>query len=207
MVDSRRTLAELIQNHLRSGAEVKLNTAEACTKSVVDAVHLIAETFQKGGKLLLCGNGGSAADCQHIAAEFVSVLRKETPRPGLAALALTTDTSLLTGYANDFGFDGVFARQVEALGKHGDVLLGISTSGDSKNVILAMEKAGALGMRTIALTGQRGRLAAMSDIAITVPSVDTQFIQECHLAIEHALCEAVEHVLFRNVRGGVDKTS
>src|SRR5207237_7784301 len=130
----------------------------------------IAAAFAAGGKILLCGNGGSAADCQHFAAEFVSQLNKEFPRRGLPAIALTTDTSVLTAYANDFGFDGVFERQVRALGRPGDVLVGISTSGSSTNVIRAVVAARAIGMNTMALTGTRGRLKELVDIAAAVPS-------------------------------------
>jgi phosphoheptose isomerase len=163
----------------------------------VSAAGLIADAFRSGGKVLLCGNGGSAADCQHVAAEFVSILRRDFERPGLPAIALTTDTSFLTAYANDFGYEGVFARQVEALGKAGDLLVGISTSGNSPNVIRAVESALRIGMRTIALTGLGGRLPAMADVAVSVPSADTQHIQEAHLAIEHIICELVERHLFQ----------
>jgi D-sedoheptulose 7-phosphate isomerase len=157
---------------------------------------LIAETFRRGGKLLLCGNGGSAADCQHLAAEFVSRFRREVERRALPAIALTTDTSFLTAFANDCGYEGVFERQVEALGEPDDLLIGISTSGNSLNVIRAVKLAAEKGLRTVALTGRGGRLPDMVDIAIRVPSTDTQHIQETHLAIEHALCDLVEVILF-----------
>jgi D-sedoheptulose 7-phosphate isomerase len=148
-------------------------------------------------KVLLCGNGGSAADCQHMAAEFVSRLTKEFERPGLPAIALTTDTSFLTAFANDCGFEGIFERQVQALGKPVDALIGISTSGNSPNVILAVEAARAASMRTIVLTGSNGRLAGIAHVAIAIPSTNTQYIQEAHLAVEHILCELVEQALFR----------
>ena len=157
---------------------------------------MIAGAFQAGGKLLLCGNGGSAADCQHLATEFLSRLSKEIERPGLPALALTTDSSFLTAYSNDCSFDGVFERQVQALGNKGDVLTAISTSGESINVIRAVKAAGERGMGTIALTGQSGHLAGIADVAISVPSTDTQYIQESHLAIEHILCYLVERHIF-----------
>jgi phosphoheptose isomerase len=182
---------------LTESAEVKRLVVENCLESIVSAAGLIADAFRSGGKVLLCGNGGSAADCQHMAAEFVSILRRDFERPGLAAIALTTDTSFLTAYANDFGYEGVFARQVEALGKAGDLLVGISTSGNSANVIRAVESARRLGMRTVALTGRAGRLPAMADAAVSVPSADTQHIQEAHLAIEHVICELVERQLFQ----------
>ena len=131
-----------------------------------------------------------------MAAEFVSRLTKDFERPGLPAIALTTDTSFLTAYANDCGFEGVFTRQVQALGRPGDVLIGISTSGNSTNVIQAVELARTIGMRTVSLTGSGGRLAKLADVAITVPSDDTQHIQEVHLAVEHLLCMLVERALF-----------
>ena len=170
--------------------------AETCTPAIAAAADEITEAFRNGRKLLLCGNGGSAADCQHMAAEFVSRLTKDFERPGLPAIALTTDTSFLTAYANDCGFEGVFARQVQALGRPGDALIGISTSGNSANVIQAMELARTTGLRTVALTGPGGRLAKLADVAIAVPSDDTQHIQETHLAVEHLLCLLVEQALF-----------
>jgi D-sedoheptulose 7-phosphate isomerase len=185
-----------IQAYLRESAEVKRLTGAACGPAIVAAAGIIVEAFRSGGKLLICGNGGSAADCQHMAAEFVSRLTKEVVRPGLPAIALTTDTSFLTAYANDCGYDGVFARQVQALGRPGDVLLGISTSGNSTNVIQAMEQARALGLRSLALTGSGGRLAKLADVTIAVPSDDTQHIQETHLAVEHLLCLLVEEAMF-----------
>jgi phosphoheptose isomerase len=185
-----------IANHLLNSAEVKRQTAAECAGSIAKAADLIARSFRSGGKLLLCGNGGSAADCQHMAAEFVSRLSKNFERRALPAIALTTDTSFLTAFSNDCGFEGVFARQIEALGCAGDVLLGISTSGNSLNVIRAVETAKSKGMRTIALTGNTGRLPAIADVAITVPSSATQHIQETHLAVEHIVCELVEDFLF-----------
>ncbi len=187
---------EKVQAHLRESAEVKCRVAETCLESILAAADLITEAFQAGGKVLLCGNGGSAADCQHVAGEFVSRLTKDFERPGLPAIALTTDTSFLTAFANDFDFEGVFARQVQALGKPGDVLIGISTSGNSKNVIRAIEAARAAHVRTIVLTGSGGRLTEMADVAIAVPSAHTQYVQEAHLAIEHILCHIVERKLF-----------
>jgi len=187
---------ERIRGHLRASADLKQKVAESCADGILAAADLIAAAFRAGGKLLLCGNGGSAADCQHMATELVSRLTREFERPGLPAIALTTDTSFLTAFANDCGFDGVFDRQVRALGKPGDVLLGISTSGNSPNVIRAVTAARALEMRVVALTGAGGRLPALADVAISVPSADTQHIQEAHLAIEHIVCELVERDLF-----------
>jgi D-sedoheptulose 7-phosphate isomerase len=182
--------------HLLESADIKRLAAEACLCSILAAADLIADTFRSGGKVLLCGNGGSAADCQHMAAEFVNRLSKDFERPGLPAVALTTDTSLLTAFANDCGYEGVFERQVQALGRPADGLIGISTSGNSLNVVRAVAAARAIRMRTVALTGSGGRLAEMVHVAISVPSTNTQYIQEAHLAIEHILCELVECSLF-----------
>jgi phosphoheptose isomerase len=186
-----------IETHLLQSAEIKRQTAANCAGSIAKAADVIAEAFLSGRKLLLCGNGGSAADCQHMAAEFVSRLSKDFERRALPAIALTTDTSFLTAFSNDCGFEGVFERQVEALGSARDVLIGISTSGNSPNVIRAVEAARKRDMSTIALTGNGGRLSAMADVPIAVPSTDTQYIQEAHLAVEHTLCELVEFILFR----------
>jgi len=187
-----------IEAHLLQSAEIKRQTAASCAGSIAKAADVIAEAFLSGRKLLLCGNGGSAADCQHMAAEFVSRLSKDLDRRALPAIALTTDTSFLTAFGNDRGFEGIFERQVEALGTTGDVLIGISTSGNSVNVVQAIGAARKRNIRTIALTGNGGRLAALADVAIAVPSGDTQYIQETHLAVEHILCELVESVLFRD---------
>lgn len=185
-----------VKTHLQESAAVKVKVAETCTDSIIAAAEIIAYVFRKGGKLLICGNGGSAADSQHMAAEFVSRLSKNLERPALPALALTTDSSFITAYANDYDFSGVFKRQVEALGKTGDALLGISTSGNSSNIIIAMNEARQLGMFTIALTGAEGELPLLVDVAIEIPAVNTQYIQEAHLTVEHLLCELVEHHLF-----------
>lgn len=189
-------LRRRVQAHLLESAEIKRKVADKCLDSILAAAQLIAETFRSGGKVLLCGNGGSAADCQHMAAEFVSRLKKDFERPGLPAIALTTDTSFLTAFANDCGFEGVFERQVQSLGKPGDVLIGISTSGNSANVVRAVEAACVANMRAVVLTGDSGRLAEIADVAISVPSGNTQYIQEAHLAIEHIICELVERQLF-----------
>ena len=189
---------DLAQAHLLESSDVKRKTAELCMDSILNAAHLIADTFRSGKKVLLCGNGGSAADCQHMAAELVGRLRKDFERPGLPAIALTTDTSFMTAYSNDCDFDGVFARQVQALGRVGDVLIGISTSGNSPNVISAVETAHLLDMQAITLTGSGGALMDKANIAVAVPSNDTQYIQEAHLAIEHILCAIIEGELFDN---------
>jgi len=184
-----------ITGRLREAAAVTEAMSGRATE-IARAAAMVAESFQRGGKLLLCGNGGSAADCQHLAAEFVSRLSKDVARPGLPAIALTTDTSYLTAYANDFGFDGVFARQIEALGTAGDVLLAISTSGSSRNVLAAADAARRKAIAVLALVGDGGPLAGTADIAIQVPSRDTQLIQQVHLAVEHLICRLVEQALY-----------
>jgi D-sedoheptulose 7-phosphate isomerase len=183
---------------LRESARTKEAVIAHSIPDIVEAARVVAEAMANGRKLMICGNGGSAADSQHIAAEFVSVLSQNFPRLGLPALALTTDSSLLTASANDFGFDGIFSRQVQALGLVGDVLLGITTSGNSKNVLAAVTYAKANRIKTVALTGgNNGKIDGLVDIAIRVPSTNTQHIQESHIAIGHILCDLVERSLFQ----------
>ncbi len=189
--------ARAVREHLRTIAMLHGAVEEQCLDAILAAARTIASALRGGGKLLLCGNGGSAADCQHMAGELVSRLSADFPRPALPAVALTTDSSILTALSNDFGFEGVFARQVQALGRPGDVLLGISTSGTSPNVLRAVEAAGRIPMATIALTGTQGRLKVLADVAITVPSESVQHMQEAHLSIEHILCYLVERDLYR----------
>jgi phosphoheptose isomerase len=186
------TARTLVRERLQAGIALRAQLEASCADSIVAAAERIVAAYRAGNKLLLCGNGGSAADCQHMATELVSQLRHDVTREGLPALALTTDTSYLTAFANDHGYEGVFARQVQALGRAGDVLLGISTSGNSKNVLAAFREARGRGVATIALTGEGGALGTMGDLAIRVPSTDTQLVQEMHLAIEHLICELVE---------------
>ncbi len=189
-------LLSQIETTLNISADVKRATAAQCSAAALSAAQMIAQSLGNGGKLMLCGNGGSAGDCQHIAAEFTATLDHQRPRPGLAALALTTDTSFITAYANDFGFEGVFARQVQALGRAGDVLIGISTSGTSKNVVAAIEQATSMDIKTIALTGSSGgTLAGIADLLIAVPSDKTMHIQEGHIALGHVITAAVEQMI------------
>lgn len=197
MGEHDQELRERARAYFDESARLKRAVADKCADAIVAAANTIAETFRSGNKIMLCGNGGSAADCQHMAAEFVGVLSKNFKRAGLPAIALTTDTSFLTAYSNDFGFEEVFARQVTALGKAGDVLIAISTSGNSPNVVRAVEAARGAGIRTISLAGNAGALLTLADVAISVPGSDTQHIQEAHLTIEHIVCELVERILFR----------
>jgi phosphoheptose isomerase len=196
MPDQSQWMYDRARTHLMESAEIQQRVADQCLGPVIRAVALITEALMAGRKLLLCGNGGSAADCQHIAAEFVSTLSQDFKRPGLGAIALTTDTAFMTAYSNDYGFDGIFARQVEALGVPGDVLIGISTSGNSPNVLRALEVAKTRQMRSLVLTGASGRMTAMADVVIAVPCEKTPHIQESHITIGHILCDLVERSLF-----------
>ncbi len=184
-----------IRSQLTESAEVQRLAAESCREAILAAAGLIARRVAQGGKLMLCGNGGSAADCQHLAAELVGQMNGRR-RPALAALALTTDTSALTAVGNDFGYEMVFQRQVEALGRRGDVLMAISTSGRSQNVLRAVSTAVRMGLETVALIGDAGGpLSDLADIAVRVPSSNTQRIQEAHIAIGHVICYLVERML------------
>jgi len=189
-------MTDEIRAYLEESSSVLGGVAAACGASIGEAAQALIRSFTSGGKLLLCGNGGSAADCQHMATEFVSRFSPKLDRPPIPAIALTTDTSYLTAYANDCGYEGVFARQVQAHGRVGDVLLAISTSGNSPNVLAAARAARECGLKVIALTGPAGALAPLADIAIAVPTTDTQHMQEAHLAVEHLLCGLVEKALY-----------
>jgi phosphoheptose isomerase len=191
-----RSEQERLRAHVAESIATQQRLLNACQADILNAVARIAASLRAGGKLLLCGNGGSAADCQHIAAELVSVLTREHPRPGLAAIALTTDSSFLTASANDFGFEGIFERQVQALGRAGDIVMGISASGNSENVLRALRYARTHGMTTIGLTGESGgRLPAEAEICIRVPSPVVVHIQESHAVIGHAICDLVERAV------------
>jgi phosphoheptose isomerase len=185
------------RHHFAESVRTKQRVVAECEDEILAAASTVAGALRQGNKILFCGNGGSAADCQHIAAEFVSVLTQDFLRPGLPAIALTTDTSILTASANDFGFEGVFRRQVQALSNPGDVLVGISTSGNSENVLGAIHYGRENELRTIGLTGATGgKLAGAADIVIRVPSRLTMHIQEAHIAIGHVICDLVERTLF-----------
>lgn len=187
-------LEQRIQQQFFDSADLKYAAAEVLSKPIADGVSALVGCITGGGKVLACGNGGSAADAQHFAAEFVG--RFERERPGLAAIALTTDTSILTAVANDYDFNAVFAKQVQALGAPGDLLLAITTSGNSPNVLAAVEAARAKEMTVIAMTGHKGgkmrELLAETDVHICVPHDRTARIQEVHLLVLHCLCDAVD---------------
>lgn len=174
-----------VRAYIKHSMIAKDGVYESCISDILAAADLIANAFKNGNKLMLCGNGGSAADCQHMAAELVP--------QGLPAIALTTDTSFLTAFSNDYCFENVFAMQIDAIGTPGDVLLGITTSGKSRNVITAIHMASHCDLKSIALTGAKGLDIPEheSDLVIKVPSMNTQHIQESHIMIEHIICELV----------------
>lgn len=170
------------------------------TDIFIEALNLITECFSNNNKILLCGNGGSAAEAQHIAAEYVSSLRSAFRRKSLPAIALTTDTSFITAASNDFGYESIFERQIESLGNEGDILIAISTSGNSKNVLRAIRKAKEKNMKVIGLTGESGgQMIGLCDVIFNVSSSNTMRLQECHLFIEHTIVELVENKLFGEV--------
>jgi len=188
-------MIERIRQIARESIECKTTFFEAHAEAVARAADLIINSVKAGGKVLIFGNGGSAADAQHIAAELVNRLNYD--RPPIAAIALTTDTSILTSVANDSSFDDLFERQLRALGQRGDVALAISTSGNSPNVLRAVDAARELGIKTVALAGRNGgKLASAVDVALVVDARSTQRIQETHITIGHILCELVEEALF-----------
>ena len=191
-------LAERIAAHFADSAKLKLAAAQPLAAPIARAVELMSASLRAGGKILACGNGGSAADAQHFAAELVN--RFERERPPLAAVALTTDTSNLTAIANDYGYEQVFEKQLRALGRKGDVLLAISTSGNSPSVLAAMRAARELGVHSVALTGRGGgKMAGLlgpGDVHVCVPHDRTMRIQEVHLLALHCLCDGIDSQLF-----------
>jgi D-sedoheptulose 7-phosphate isomerase len=188
---------ERIEQHFIASAQLKLTAKDSLTLHIECASKQLVEGFQQHQKVLICGNGGSAADAQHFASELIN--RFERERPGLPAVALTTDTSALTSIANDYCYELVFARQIHALGNVGDILFAISTSGNSTNIVRAVEAAHRVGMSVIALTGhQGGKLAPLlttQDVEIRVPATNTARIQEVHLLVIHCLCDLLDYTL------------
>lgn len=188
-------MEDLISKRFEESIEVKKRFLEENLPKILEAVQLIVHAFKSGNKLFFFGNGGSAADAQHLAAEFVN--RYVMERPPLPALALTTDTSILTSVSNDLSFNEIFSIQLRALGRKGDVAIGISTSGNSFNVIRAFEVAKEMGMKTVAITGNDGgKLGRIANLSLIVSSTSTPRIQETHILIGHILCEMVEQILF-----------
>lgn len=196
--DSAAELAVRVGAHFRESANLKLSSAQLLAAPIARAASLMADALRAGGKILACGNGGSAADAQHFAAELVN--RFEIDRPPLAAVALTTDSSALTSIANDFRYEDVFAKQLRAIGRAGDVLLAISTSGNSASILEAVAVAQAIGARVVALTGGRGgklgERIADGDVHVNVPHTSTARVQEVHLLALHCLCDAIDYQMF-----------
>ena len=191
-------MENIITKRFKESGEVKARFLKDNLSKMLEVIKLVSQSFEGGSKLLLFGNGGSAADAQHIAAEFVN--RYIIERPPLPAIALTTDTSILTSVSNDSSFNEIFSKQIKALGKEGDVAVGISTGGNSQNMVKAFEVAKEMGIKTVALTGNDGgTMAKIADVSLVVPSGSTPRIQETHILIGHILCEMVEHQLFLKV--------
>lgn len=194
MGDLKKLMNKKIQNYLKKGINLRKKTFNLENK-IEKAADITASCLENNGKILLCGNGGSAADSQHIAAEFVNKFYQD--RKGLPAIALTTDSSIITAVGNDYQYDKIFEKQIDALGKPNDVLMAISTSGNSRNVIKALEKAKKMNINTIGLTGKDGaKMKNLVDLLIDVPSEDTPQIQEIHLTVEHLICLLVEKNIF-----------
>ncbi len=191
-------MEDIILKRFKESSKVKALFLRENLPKFLDVIKSVSHAFEGGNKIFFFGNGGSAADAQHLAAEFVN--RYVMDRPPLPAIALTTDTSILTSVSNDLAFDEIFAKQLRALGKEGDVAIGISTSGNSPNIIKAFEVAKEMGMKRVALTGNNGGvISKMADFSLVVPSTSTPRIQEVHILIGHILCEMVEHYLFFKV--------
>jgi D-sedoheptulose 7-phosphate isomerase len=192
-------MKEAVIKIFEEGARVKNAFAKENADRIVEVVHLIARTFREGHKVILFGNGGSATDASHIAAEFVN--RFLIDRPPLPAIALNTDIAVLTSISNDFGYDQIFSKQLTALGHEGDVVIGISTSGNSPNVIKALDVAKKNGMKTVVLTGGAGgKMSNLADYTFVVPSRHTPHIQETHITLGHILCQFVDEELFGGKR-------
>lgn len=191
------TFTNFYTTSLRESAEVAVATIDECREQMAQAIAIVLECYRNGGKVLFCGNGGSAADCQHLATELMIRLSHDIDRPALAAISICTDPSNMTAGGNDIGFENVFARNVEGLGRPGDVLVGISTSGRSENVRRAVAKAHETGMKTICLLGgSGGNLKEECTVPIIVPSENVQRIQETHITLGHIICESVEQELY-----------
>ena len=192
-------MRDLIKDILLQSIQIKEDLLHTRIDQIIDLSNMVIESLKKGGKVMIFGNGGSASDSQHIAAELVGRYQKD--RQALPAIALTTNTSILTAIANDYGYDIVFSKQVEALGQKNDIVIGISTSGKAKNVAAGIKQAKKMGIKTIVFTGgDGGEIAKLADVALVVPSKVTARIQEAHIAVGHIICELVEDYFASNPR-------
>jgi len=192
----RVTVRQIITRHAQEGLRLRKDFFAGQAKNLEDCARCVALAMSRGNKLLICGNGGSAADAQHLAGEFVN--RFLIDRPPLPAIALTTDTSVLTAISNDFGFEHIFAKQIRALGVPGDVLLALSTSGESPNVLAALRAAREKNMHTVGLSGAGHGMDALCDIVLHVPHASTPLVQEIHISAGHLICALVDHLLFKD---------
>lgn len=189
---------EFIKESLKESSEIKLIVLKDCYEDILKIGDVFIDCIKRGNKLLFCGNGGSAADCQHLATEFMVRLSHDIKRPAIGAIALTTDSSNITAGGNDIGFENIFARNVEGIGSKGDILIGISTSGNSENIIRAIKKAKEKGIITVGLLGRTGgKMKSECDYSVCIPSDNVQRIQEAHITVGHILCEITEREIYK----------
>tara|TARA_B100001996_G_scaffold352626_2_gene313438 strand:- start:2904 stop:3494 length:591 start_codon:yes stop_codon:yes gene_type:complete len=194
---NKNKLKAQVENYTKESNSVSSNTAKIAQVKIVEASLLISKTLKSGNKIMICGNGGSASDASHLAAEFTNKFSNSIVRKGMAAISLSSDSTFITAHSNDFSFDTIFSRQIESIGNKGDVLIAISTSGKSINVRKAIDKANSMNINIISLTGNNTNLNKISDITINVQSENTQHIQETLLKIEHMLIYFVEQLIYK----------
>ncbi len=194
---NKNKLKAQVENYTKESNSVSSNTAKIAQVKIVEASLLISKTLKSGNKIMICGNGGSASDASHLAAEFTNKFSNSIVRKGMAAISLSSDSTFITAHSNDFSFDTIFSRQIESIGNKGDVLIAISTSGKSINVRKAIDKANSMNINIISLTGNNTNLNKISDITINVQSENTQHIQETLLKVEHMLIYFVEQLIYK----------
>ena len=195
---NKSKLKAKIKKYVSESNSVSFKTIELSEQEIINASILLGETLKSGNKIMICGNGGSASDSSHLAAEFTNQFSDNISRHGLAAISLSSDSTFITAHSNDFSFETVFSRQIESLGKENDVLLGITTSGKSKNILKALEQANSMNIKTILLTGNNTILNKLASITINIQSENTQYIQESMLQIEHLLISFVEEIICKS---------
>ena len=193
---NKNKLKAQVENYIKESNSVSSNTAKNTQEKIVDASFLISETLKKGNKIMICGNGGSASDAGHLAAEFTNKFSNSMVRKGMAAISLSSDSTFITAHSNDFSFDTIFSRQIESIGKKNDVIILITTSGKSKNIIKAINKANKMNINTILLTGNSKHLNELATLTVNIDSDNTQHIQESMLKIEHLLIHFVEQIIY-----------
>jgi len=195
---NKSKLKAKIKKYVSESNSVSFKTVELSEQEIINASILLGKTLKSGNKIMICGNGGSASDSSHLAAEFTNQFSDNISRHGLAAISLSSDSTFITAHSNDFSFETVFSRQIESLGKENDVLLGITTSGKSKNILKALEQANSMNIKTILLTGNNTILNKLASITINIQSENTQYIQESMLQIEHLLISFVEEIICKS---------